>query len=65
MAADPAFSAQVEALRGKALLCGCSGKENGHYRARVLLELSHRQPGPWVSIEFSRLSRNPVLGMER
>ena len=41
IAADPEFAAQVEALRGKDLLCWCSGKETEHCHARVWLELAN------------------------
>jgi hypothetical protein len=41
-AADPEFAAQVEALRGKELLCWCSGKEKERCHARVLLKLANR-----------------------
>jgi alkylated DNA repair dioxygenase AlkB len=42
IAADAEFAAQAEALRGKDLLCWCSGKEKEHCHARVLLELANR-----------------------
>jgi alkylated DNA repair dioxygenase AlkB/uncharacterized Zn-finger protein len=39
---DAAFAAQVMALKGKDLLCWCSGKETEHCHARVWLELANR-----------------------
>jgi uncharacterized Zn-finger protein len=39
---DDAFRVQVEALRGKDLLCWCEGKEREHCHARVWLELANR-----------------------
>ena len=44
IAADPQFAAQFEALRGKDLLCWCSGNEKEHCHARVLLELANAPP---------------------
>jgi alkylated DNA repair dioxygenase AlkB/uncharacterized Zn-finger protein len=40
---DDAFRVQVEALRGKDLLCWCRGKEREHCHARVWLELANRK----------------------
>jgi uncharacterized Zn-finger protein len=40
---DDAFRVQVEALRGKDLLCWCTGKEREHCHARVWLELANRK----------------------
>lgn len=42
MMIDSQFAAKVEALRGKDLLCWCSGKETEHCHARVWLELANK-----------------------
>jgi alkylated DNA repair dioxygenase AlkB len=40
---DDTFRMQVEALRGKDLLCWCTGKEREHCHAKVWLELANRE----------------------
>jgi hypothetical protein len=40
---DASFAAQVESLRGKDLLCWCTGREREDCHARVWLELANRE----------------------
>jgi alkylated DNA repair dioxygenase AlkB/uncharacterized Zn-finger protein len=42
---DPGFAALVETLRGKDLLCWCSGRETAHCHAKVWLELANKPKG--------------------
>jgi uncharacterized Zn-finger protein len=39
---DEEFRQEVEALRGRDLLCWCKGKESQHCHARIWLELANR-----------------------